>query len=272
MYEQKLFKLEPKFDVTLNTKVHMQYLPYYLQIRTYQDWVGLGFSLKLDKYGIAKQTAQKLPYEWCGLSDPDPVEVVAAKTLKRHVASPFCLLDYVRLGISYDEFVPHPEHYRYYCDGLLAAEAGAVERSIALLHKAVEADPGNAHYADKYYCFRVDAGDVSAVDEELVYSSGKASSIIHAGRYDEWIKLLLKQKLYGKAAEVTIQVSELLDKAASGLPVNGLHPAADVPFTIYKREQFRAQICKWQNAKRYSLMFKALNELGVPDWLAVGVK
>lgn len=267
MSRPSLFMLLPKFDFELSGKANTQHLAHYNKVRVAQDWVELGFNLKFDRYGCAKDTPQRTPYYWGSLFEPTPDELAAFRSGKRCISSVNELFDFFIAGVGFDEFIDHPKHYQDYCYGLLASNKGESLEALKHFEAAKSAAPLESRYLEKYYAFSISLGHADVIKEELAYYSKNIESAIHSGRYDEWIKLLLAFKFHEEAAAVTLRVSELFDSAVSEGYARNLHQTADYSFLVSKRQQFRKKVFKWSNSKRYALLFSALKGLGNVDWL-----
>jgi len=171
----------------------------------------------------------------------------------------------VRAGVPFDDFVSHPQHYRDFCLGALAHERGEDDEAMEHFRQALAADPGEVHYASKFYGLRVASGDVSAPAQELDYFANSVDSMVHSGRVDEWAKLLLKHKNYAETARLLRRVAELLEAKIAGHLPKGQYSGDSTSFVAYKRDQFRKKLASWANSTRYApLMAEIERQGGLP--------
>jgi len=245
---------------------HAPFLEHYGRIRTFDEWVSAGFEIGRDKQGRITQRKGRGLYRFARVWGHKPVEREAIASGKRHVPHFLPMLDYVRAGVPFDDFVAHPQHFRDFCSGVLAQERGETCEAIEYFRRALAADQGEVRYAERFYGLRVANGDVSAPAQELDYFANSVDSMVHSGRVDEWAKLLLKQKNHAEAARLLRRVAELLEAKIAGRLPQGQYSGGSTSFVTYKRDQFRKKLASWAASTRYApLMVEVEMQGGLPE-------
>ncbi|QEA14257.1 tetratricopeptide repeat protein [Comamonas flocculans] len=271
MSQVEYVELSPEgFMHLLNGAKHAPFLEHYGRIRTFDEWTSAGFKITRSKHGGVTQHSGLAMYRFHRLWALDAKQQEAIASGKRHVTHFLPMLDYVRAGVPFDDFVSHPQHYRDFCLGVLAQERGEAGEALELFRQALTGNPSEARYASKFYELRVANGDMSAPAQELDYFANSVGSMVHSGRVDAWAKLLLKHKDYPEAARVLRRVAVLLeDKIAGRLP-KGQYSGDTPSWAAHKRDQFRKKITSWANSTRYaSLMAEIEQQGGLPQPQAV---
>lgn len=260
------WKLSPGFLHPLKGGKHAPFLAYYERIHTYEEWVTLGFEIGLDKQGRITQKKGKTLHHFSRVWGRGATEQEAIDTGTRHVTHFYPMLDYVRLGVPFDDFVSHPQHYRDFCLASLEEEQGRIDVAIDGFRNALEAAPDEVRYAERFYQLRVECGDVSAPAQELDYFANEVSSMIHSERVYAWTKLLLSNKQHAAAAGILRRTAQLLeDKVAGRLP-KGRYSGEEASFVAYKRDQFRKKLASWAGSTKYApLMAEIERQGGLPS-------
>lgn len=261
------FELSPEgFTHPLNSSKHAPFLGHYGRIRTFDEWVSAGFDIGRDKLGRITQRKGRGLYRFVRVWGHETATQEAIATGKRYVFHFFPMLDYVRAGVPFDDFVSHPLHYRDFCLGALAQDRGEVNAAIEYFRQALVAEPGEVRYAEKFYELRVATGDVSAPAQELDYFANSIDSKVHSGRVDEWIKLLLKHQDYPEAARLVRRVTELLEAKIAGRLPKGQYSGDSISSVAYVRDRFRKKLASWTNSRRYApLMSEIKCQGGLPQ-------
>lgn len=273
MDKMEYLELHPEgFMHPLGGAKHAPFLRHYGRIRTFEEWMDAGFKINRNKHGGVTQRSGLVMYRFHRLWTLSEKEHEAIATGKRHVTHFLTMLDYVRVGVPFDDFVSHPPHYRYFCLGALAQERGEADEALDYFRQAFAADPDEVSYASKFFGLRVASGDVSSPSQELDYFANSVDSMVHSGRVDEWIKLLLKHKHYSEAARLLCRIAELLEAKIAGRLPKGQYSGDSTSFAAYKRDQFRKKLSSWANSTRYApLMAEIDRHGGLPIPQAVGV-
>jgi hypothetical protein len=246
----------------LNGAKHAPFLAHYGRIRTFEEWVNAGFKIGRSKHGGVSQRTGLAMYRFHRLWTLDEKKQEAITSGKRYVTSVLPMLDYVRAGVPFDDFVSHPQHYRDFCLGALAQERGEAGAAIELFQLALTGEPGEVRYAEKLYGLRVANGDVSAPAQELDYFANSIDSLVHSGRVDEWVKLLLKHKDYSEAARLLCRVAELLEAKIAGRLPKGQYSGDSACWAAHKRDQFRKKLASWENSTRYATLMSEIERQG----------
>lgn len=242
---------------------HKPFLPHYERIRTLAQWRSLGFDIEVDKDGQITQRKNRHLYRFARLWDHSPSAQEAIATGKRWVTHFYPMLDYVRAGVPFDDFVSHPEHYRDFCRARLAQDANQIDDAIGWFGKALAGDPNEVRYAEFYYKLRVDTGDLLAPALELAFFANEVDSMIHTGRVFEWVKLFLKNDRTAEAAQIIRRTATLLtDKLAGCLPKGRYSGGDDTAFVAYKREQFHKKLVQWAGMRKYQPLMNEIEKQG----------
>jgi hypothetical protein len=123
--------------------------------------------------------------------------------------------------------------------------AGALEEALSHLHKAVTLNPNEVRYFEVYFPLRLQLGDLSAIHEELQYYEYDMDSAVHSGRFDEWLKMLMKAQEYELAKTVITATELALRDLVSGRITARLYGAQKSSWYEYKLEQFQKKAQKY---------------------------
>lgn len=258
--------LSPDPLYALTEARHRPHLSHYGRVRTLEQWLILGFRVAVSDSGLVKQAKGKNLYKFSRLWRLNSQEQEALSTGKRMVTHFFPMLDYVRAGVSVDDFVSHPGHYRDFCLASLAMERGEIDAAITGFQQALAGDPNEVRYAERYFTLRVARGDVQAPAEELVYFSNEVDSMIHSGRVYEWVKLLLANGCVADAAAALRRTAYLLEEKIAGRLPNGRYSGDDTSFVTCKRDEFRTKLDSWAAMRKYkALMTEIDSQGGLPE-------
>lgn len=263
MGQMEYVQLSPEgFMHPLGGAKHAPLLAHYGRIRTFEEWISAGFKLGRSKHGGVTQRSGLAMYRFHRLWTINEKEQEAIASGARYVTSALEMLDYVRAGVPFDDFVSHPQHYRAFCLGTLAQERGEINEAIEQFRQALTASPSEARYAERFYGLRVAIGDASAPAQELDYFTNSVDSMVHSGRVDEWTKLLLKKKNYVEAAQLLRRVAELLEAKIAGRLPKGQYSGDSTSFVAYKRDQFRKKLASWASSTRYAPLMTEIERQG----------
>ncbi len=267
MNQAEYVQLSPEgFTHPLDGARHAPFLEHYGRIRAFDEWASAGFKISRSKHGGVTQRSGLAMYRFHRLWTINEKAQEAIASGARHVTSALEMLDYVRAGVPFDDFVSHPQHYRDFCLGTLAQERGEVSEAIEHFRQALAAESGEVRYAEKLYGLCVANGDVSAPAQELDYFANSIDSLVHSGRVDEWVKLLLKRKDNPEAARLLRRVAELLEAKIAGRLPKGLYSSDGASWVAHKRDQFRQKLASWANSTRYApLMSEIERQGGLPQ-------
>ncbi|MBE5226724.1 hypothetical protein IG611_15370 [Pectobacterium sp. A535-S3-A17] len=257
------FILSPTYMVPLSSKKASRYLPFLGRIMSDGEWKSCGFDIKKDKFGhpVRAKIGDAHSFRRVLLLSDSYAEREAIDQHKRLYTGIHSLLDYVKVGISFDEFTTHPIHVQNYCLAKMAWESNDLELSIQLFRAALTDDPQNITYLSDYYKVRIENDDLKAINEELIEFSHEIDSCVHSGRVDTWLTKLFLYKEYAFAAKITLQVDALLMKSISGELPPGRYSSQSKDFIINKQKQFKDKVRKLCNSSRYSIYRKELESL-----------
>ncbi|MDR0480775.1 MAG: hypothetical protein LBG66_02695 [Gallionellaceae bacterium] len=225
-----------------------RYLPLFERVKTATAWNALGLDVhqhKTDDYCLDR------------IFRPTPGEAEALRTGKRYALHFFVLLDYFKVGVPFDEFTTHPQHWRDYCLGVVALEEGRLEDARDLLGAAVVADPGEVRYLESWFRVRFALQDDSAAEECLEAFANDMDWSLMVG----WVKLLLKRKLYGRCAAIIVQTDQLLSEIAAGTRKRHYYGQQPSSYSAYQVEQFRKWLTKLSASPRNRPLFAEIDRL-----------
>ncbi|ENS3374126.1 hypothetical protein ACEZ7K_003609 [Salmonella enterica] len=253
------------YSTLLSDKKASKYLPYYGRVMSSAEWGLLGIEVKTDKYGIPVRPKIGAPYYFRRVISYSEAEKEAIATGKRLYSNEQTLVDFARMDISFDEFVSHPFHMENYALAVLAWEASDLVLATELFKVAITDSPENVTYKQKYFAVRLENDDLTAISEELTFFSRDIDSLIHSGRFDEWLKKLFIYKQYSFAANLVLKVDGLFGQVLAGELAKGYYGTQSPDFVSHKRDQFREKVKKLCNSSRYSPFKNALEDVG---WFA----
>lgn len=212
-------------------------LPYAETVRHASAWAALGFPVKLDSYGVPLRESSSA-YSFSIACASDPLIAEAIRTGKKAVRHPLHVFDYVLVGCDLAEFVELPEDVRAYCQGNLLRINGRLEEALPLLEQAVRLNPGEVRYGEAYYPLRLSLGDISSIEDEFACFERDMDSVIHAGRFEEWMKALIAVGQYSYAKEIVAQVDVSISRLADRTVTPQYYGQQKPEWYAYKREQF----------------------------------
>jgi hypothetical protein len=228
-------------------------LPYFDTVRKASDWRLLNFQVKLDEHGYpVRETSKK--YEFNIARESDPLIAKAIQTGKKAVNHPLPVFDYVLGGCDLSEFVDLTDDVKAFCQGNLLRIKGKILQALPLLEKACHLNPDEVRYREVYYPLRLMLGDLSSINDELIYFERDMDSIIHTGRFGVWMKALIAAKEYSKARQVISRVDKALLCLADGSTTAQFYTKQKSSWYDYKREQFSKQ------AEKFSSRIQKLEE------------
>ena len=212
-------------------------LPYFETIRHASAWVALGFSVKLDSYGFPTRESSGA-YRFSLARENDPLIAEAIRTGKKAVNHPLAVFEYVLAGSSLSEFVELPEDVKAYCQGNLLRVNGNSREALPLLEKAISLNPDEVRYREIYYPLRLAMGDLSSIEDELTCFENDIDSIIHTGRFEQWIKTLIAASEYRRAGQVLEKVDAAISRLADGKAKPRFYGPQRPEWYTHKRTQF----------------------------------
>lgn len=181
-------------------------LPYLATVRKASEWLKLGFDLELNEFGRPIRNTGG-DYEFSTIRENDGVIVDAIKTGKKALRHPLPVFEYFQAGCSLSEFANLPKDVEEYCLGNSLRLEGKAQEALPHLHQAVTLNPQEVRYFEVYFPLRLSLGDLSAIPEELQHYRNDMDSALHSGRFDEWIKILIKAEEF-ELARATISATE----------------------------------------------------------------
>lgn len=212
-------------------------LPYAETVRRASAWAALGFPVKLDSYGFPLRESSSA-YSFSIARESDPLIAEAIRTGKKAVRHPLHVFDYVLVGCDLSEFVELPEDVRAYCQGNLLRINGRSEEALPILEKAVRLNPDEVRYGEAYYPLRLSLGDISSIEDEFACFERDMDSVIHTGRFEEWMKALTAVGQYRYAKEIVARVDTAISRLADGTVTARYYGQQKPDWYSYKREQF----------------------------------
>lgn len=212
-------------------------LPYFDTVRRASAWHSLGFQVKLDEYGYPSRGTSKT-YNFSLARESDPLIAEAIRTGKKAVRHPLPVFDYVLAGCDLSEFVDLPDDVKAYCQGNLLRVNGKPEQALPLLERACRLNPDEVRYREVYYPLRLGLGDLSSIQDELDYFERDMDSIVHTGRFEEWMKALIAAGDYSAARQAISHVDEALARLVDGSTTARFYTPQKTDWYACKREQF----------------------------------
>lgn len=151
---------------------------------------------------------------------------------------PLTVFEYVLAGSNLSEFAGLPEDVKAYCEGNLLRINGNPKEALPLLEKAISLNPDEVRYREIYYPLRLALGDLSSIEDELTCFQNDMDSVIHTGRFEEWIKTLISVGEYRRAEQVITKVDAAISRLADGTTTARFYGLQKPEWYAYKREQF----------------------------------
>jgi len=251
--------LSPDFGLPLNSTKHAPFIEHYERVRTATAWKNLGFAVEVK---TERPRSRKGVYEFRRVYTLHPAEREALATGKRVVRHFYTLLDYVRVGVPFDEFVEHPASYRDFCLARIADDEGRLDDALDCYRRAFEADPAEVRFAEGFFSTRILLGDATAPSDELTYFTNDADSLVHTDRHAAWVKLLVSKAKEPEAARLLIRLAELLEAEIAGTLPRGRYSGQSPSYAAHKRDQLRRQIDKWSAMRKYFPLMREIEQLG----------
>lgn len=190
-------------------------LPYLATVRKASEWKHLGFNIDLDEYGIPVRNSSG-EYTFSIARERDELIADAIRTGKKAVRHPLPVFEYVRAGCDLSEFANLPDDVAAYCTGNMLRISGKAEGALPYLQRAIELNPNEVRYREVYYPLRLQLNDISSIPEELEYYRSDMDSALHSGRFDEWVKFLIKSEEYEGAVHVISATASALQDLVDG--------------------------------------------------------
>lgn len=219
-------------------------LPYLATVRKASEWERLGFKVKLDEYGYPIKGGEK-DHEFSIARDRDEVVADAIRTGKKALRYPLQVFDYVQAGCALSDFANLPEDVAEYCMGNMLRLTGDLEEALPHIHKAVTLNPNEVQYFQVYFPLRLQFGDLSAIREELQYHRNDMDSAVHSGRFDDWLKVLIKAQEYELAKSVISATESALHDLVNGRVTARLYSAQKSWWYESKLEDFQKKAQKY---------------------------
>lgn len=240
--------------------VPKELLPYLDTVRRTSVWRALGLPVKLDEYGYPSHDypprGRLGTCRFFTALESDSLIAEAIRTGKRAVRHPLAVFDYVLAGCDLSEFPNLPEDVKAYCQGNLLRVNGELEKALPLLEQACSLNPDEVRYREVYYPLRLVLGDLSSIQDELAYFERDMDSIVHAGRFDAWIKALIAAQEYSTARQIISLVDMALSRLVEGSMTPRFYCQQKGDWYAYKRVQFR------KKAEKFMLRIQKLEEKG----------
>ena len=247
--------------------VPKELLPYLETVRKASEWEQIGFKVNLNEFGLPIREGGN-NYVFSVARVKDKVVADAIKTGKKALRHPGAVFEYVQAGCALSDFANLPEDIEY-CMGKTLRPAGDLEEALPHLHNAVTLNPNEVRYFEVYFPLRIQLGDLSAIREELHHYRNDMDSAVHSGRFDEWLKVLIKAQEYDFAKNVISATESALYDLVKGRVTNRLYGTQKSSWYEYKLEQFQKKahkylegVGKWERKKKspQSKQEKATNE------------
>lgn len=181
-------------------------LPYLEIVRKASEWLKLGFKVELNDFGRPVRV-KKSDFYFSSVRENDEVIVDAIKTGKKALRHPLPVFEYFQVRCSLSEFANLPKDVEEYCLGNSLRLEGKLQEALSHLHQAVTLNPQQVRYFEVYFPLRISLGDLSAISEELLHYKNDMDSAVHSGRFDDWMKTLIKAEEF-ELVRVTISATE----------------------------------------------------------------
>ncbi|MFZ2986613.1 hypothetical protein [Ideonella sp.] len=254
-----LFALRPGNTARLDLR-QARYLSLFERVNTLEGWRTAGIEVPLSRPGLLRSDAARTDYRFEVIRDPSSGEVEAFRTGKRFASHFFVLLSYVQAGVPFEEFTTHPQHWRDYCEGVLAHSSGRLDDAHASLVAALQSAPEEVRYLELWFKVRFDLTDDSAAEEAIKVFADDMDA--YAEQMMLWLKLLLKRRLYGRAAVIAVRTDVLLAELAAGKRKHRYYGHQSVGFYAHQHDKFRKQLEHWINSSRYRPLATEIEKLG----------
>lgn len=212
-------------------------LPFAETVRRASAWAKLGFAVKFDSYGFPQKDVSKT-YGFSIVRETDPLIFEAIQTERKAVRHPIRVFDYIREGCSLSDFIELPEDVKAYCEGNLLRINGRLEEALPFLECAVRLNPDEVRYAEAYYPLRLELGDLSSIEDEFTCFEHDMDSIIHTGRFEEWVNALIAEGRNHSAKEIIARVDTAISRLADGVVTARYYGKQNPSWYTHKREQF----------------------------------
>lgn len=226
--------LEPR---CLLSEAPKKLLSYLKTVRRVSVWRALGFQVELDGYGYPIHGTSK-NYDFSSVRESDPLIAESIRKEKKAVSHPILVFDYVLAGCEFSEFVDLTEDVKAYCQGRLLRVNDKFEQALHFLEKACRLNPDEIRYREAYYPLRLTLGDLSSITEELDYFERDIDSVVHTGRFDAWMNVLISAEEYATAKIIISRVDVALSCLVNGSTVARFYSRQKPSWYAYKYEQF----------------------------------
>lgn len=190
-------------------------LPDLETVRRASEWRARGYKVAVSDHGIPVRPNTGM-YEFARVRERDAIIAEAIRTGKKVVQSPLVVRDYLLAGCDVNEFSNLPDDVAAFARGSVLIESGKFAEAIPLLRQATQANPDEVRYWEVYFDARLHVDDLTSIDEAVLYFQQDADSLIHSGRFEEWLDRLIVHNRFDTARRLIDQIGFGLQGLASG--------------------------------------------------------
>lgn len=192
------------------------------KIKTADEWQRLGFDIELNAYGLASNRPDH-PCRFFKIRKLDSLQQESITLDKKPFKHHNQLLSHLRVGCAVDDFVGVTEDARYFVDGIKSFGDSKFREAAILLHAAVSLSPQEVDYRTPYYNARIEAGDLSGIEEEFMFLKNDMDSAVHSGRFDIWLNGLINANEFDRAEHLLSSAKSELSLLCQGRSENKIY-------------------------------------------------
>ena len=219
-------------------EIPKKYVQYLETVRQFSAWKEAGFSIALDKDGHPTRGRSKWFY-FTRVKLDDPIITEAIKNDTKAITDANTVCYYLAVGCKFEDFVHLRDDVMAYAEGNILRTLGKLEEALPLLERACSLNPQEVQYRSVYYETRLKLGDISSIAEEFRYFQRDIDTIIHCGRFNEWIKVLILARDFVSIRDLLANTEVAISRLVNGKTTTKYYTSQDHGWYEAKRNEFR---------------------------------